>query len=74
MFWPGISTDIKQMVKNFDLCNKHQPAQPKLTHYAARPSNPAMGEPWHRHLRIQWKEVFDGRRLLLTIPCDKTCQ
>ena len=30
VFWPGISTDIRQMVKNCDLCNKHQPAQLKL--------------------------------------------
>ena len=30
VFWPGISADIRQMVKNCDLCNKHQPAQPKL--------------------------------------------
>ena len=29
-FWPGISTAIRQMVKNCDLCNKHQSAQPKL--------------------------------------------
>ena len=42
------------------------------THYAARPSNLAMGETWHQHLQMQWKEVFDGRRLLLTIPCGKT--
>ena len=29
VFWPGISADIRHMVKNCDLCNKHQPAQPK---------------------------------------------
>ena len=30
VFWPGISADIRHMVKNCDLCNKHQPVQPKL--------------------------------------------
>ena len=30
VFWLGISGDIRQMVKKCDLCNKHQPAQPKL--------------------------------------------
>ena len=26
VFWPGISSDIRHMVKDCDLCNKHQPA------------------------------------------------
>jgi len=30
VFWPGISNNIRQMVKDCDSCNRHQPAQPKL--------------------------------------------
>ena len=30
VFWPGISADIRQMVKDCDPCNKHKPAQPRL--------------------------------------------
>ena len=30
VFWPGISTDIRRMVKNCGICGKHQPAQAKL--------------------------------------------
>lgn len=30
VFWPGISNEIREMVKNCDLCNRHLPAQPKL--------------------------------------------
>jgi len=30
VFWPGISANIRQMVKDCDLCNKHKPAQPRL--------------------------------------------
>lgn len=30
VFWPGISNDIRQLVKDCELCNKHQPEQPKL--------------------------------------------
>ena len=30
VFWPGISADIRQMVKNCELCNKHQIAQPTI--------------------------------------------
>ena len=30
VFWPGISNGIRQMVKDCDSCNRHQPAQPKL--------------------------------------------
>ena len=33
-----------------------------------------MGKAWHRHFRIQWKQIFDDCRLLLAIPCDKTPQ
>lgn len=31
VFWYSFSTNIRQMVKNSDLCNKHQPSQPKLS-------------------------------------------
>ena len=30
VFWPGISTDIRRMVKNCGIYGKHQPAQAKL--------------------------------------------
>ena len=30
VFWPGITNDIKQLVKDGDICNKYQPEQPKL--------------------------------------------
>ena len=30
VFWPGITNDIKNMVKDCEHCNKHQSAQPKL--------------------------------------------
>ena len=30
VFWPGISTDTRRMVKNRGICGKHQPAQAKL--------------------------------------------
>ena len=30
VFWPGFAANIRQMVKNNDLCSKNQPAQPKL--------------------------------------------
>ena len=30
VFWPGITNDIKQLVKDCDICNKFQPEQPKL--------------------------------------------
>ena len=44
VFWLGISTDIRQMVKNSDLCNKYQPAQPKLT--IMQPDLPT--RPWEK--------------------------
>ena len=30
VFWPGITNDIKQLVKDCDICNKYQAEQPKL--------------------------------------------
>ena len=30
VFWPGITNDIKQLVKDCDTCNKYQVEQPKL--------------------------------------------
>ena len=30
VFWPGITNDVKQLVKDCDTCNKFQPEQPKL--------------------------------------------
>ncbi len=30
VFWPGISNDIRQMVKDCGSCNHHQPVKPKL--------------------------------------------
>ena len=44
VFWPGISNDIRQMVKGCDVCNKHQSAQPKLP--AMQPDLPT--RPWQK--------------------------
>ena len=44
VFWPCITSDIRQMVKNCELCNKHQPAQPKLP--AMQPDLPT--RPWEK--------------------------
>ena len=30
VFWPGITNDIKQLVKDCDICNRYQAEQPKL--------------------------------------------
>ena len=44
VFWPGISGDIRQMVKNCELCNKHQQAPQKLP--AMQPDLPT--RPWEK--------------------------
>ena len=44
VFWPGISNDIRQMVKDCTLCNRHQQAQPKLP--AMQPDLPT--RPWEK--------------------------
>ena len=44
VFWPGISGDIRQMVKNCELCNKYQQAQPRLP--AMQPDLPT--RPWEK--------------------------
>ena len=44
VFWPGISNDIRQMVKDSALCNRHQQAQPKLP--AMQPDLPT--RPWEK--------------------------
>ena len=44
VFWPGISNDVRQMVKNCALCNRHQRAQPKLP--AMQPDLPT--RPWEK--------------------------
>ena len=44
VFWPGISGDIRQMVKDCELCNKHQHAQQKLP--AMQPDLPS--RPWEK--------------------------
>ena len=44
VFWPGITNDIKQLVKDFDTCNKYQTEQPKLP--LMQPDLPT--RPWER--------------------------
>lgn len=67
VFWPGISAYIRHMVKNCDLCNKHQPAQPKLP--IMQPDLPTRA--WEK-LGIDIFE-FNGNKYLM-IVCDKTPQ
>ena len=61
VFWPGISTDIRQMVKNCGLCNKHQPAQPKLP--IMQPDLPT--RPWEK-LGTDIFE-FNGKKYLMVV-------
>ena len=44
VFWPGISGDIRQMVKDCELCHKYQQAQPKLP--VMQPDLPT--RPWEK--------------------------
>ena len=61
VFWPGITSDIRQMVKNCELCNKHQPAQPKLP--AMQPDLPT--RPWEK-LRSDIFQ-FNGSKYLIIV-------
>ena len=61
VFWPGISTDIRQMVKTCDPCNKHQPAQPKLP--ILQPDLPT--RPWEK-LGTDIFE-FNGEKYLMVV-------
>ena len=61
VFWPGISADIRQMVKDCDLCNKHQPTQPKLP--IMQPDLPT--RPWEK-LGTDIFE-FDGKKYLMVV-------
>ena len=44
VFWPGITNDIKQLVKDCDICNKYQAEQPKLP--VMQPDLPT--RPWEK--------------------------
>jgi len=44
VFWPGISADIRQMVKDCNLCDKHKPAQPRRP--ILQPDLPT--QPWEK--------------------------
>ena len=61
VLWPGISNDIRQMVKDCDLCNHHQPAQPKLP--IMQPDLPT--RPWKK-LRTDIFE-FSGKKYLMIV-------
>ena len=61
VFWPGISTDIRQMVKNCDLCNKHQPAQPKQP--IMQPDLPT--RPWEKLGTYIFE--FNGKKYLMVV-------
>ena len=61
VFWPGISNDVRQMVKDCALCNRHQRAQPKL---------PAMQPDLHTR---PWEKLgsdifqFNGAKYLIIV-------
>ena len=61
VFWPGISGDIRQMVKNCELCNKHQQAQQKLP--AMQPDLPT--RPWEKLGSDIFQ--FDGAKYLVIV-------
>ena len=61
VFWPGISNDIRQMVKDCDLYNHHQPAQPKLP--IMQPDLPT--RPWEK-LGTDIFE-FNGKKYLMIV-------
>ncbi|XP_044183156.1 uncharacterized protein K02A2.6-like [Acropora millepora] len=58
VFWPGISADIRQMVKNCDFCNKHQPKLPIM-----QPDLPT--RPWEK-LGTDIFE-FNGNKYLMIV-------
>lgn len=61
IFWPGITNDIKNIVKNCDHCIKHQSAQPKLP--IMQPELPT--RPWEK----LGSDIFEfkGRKYLMII-------
>ena len=61
VFWPGISNDIRLMVKDCDLCNHHQPAQLKLP--IMQPDLPT--RPWEE-LGTDVFE-FNGKKYLMIV-------
>ena len=61
VFWPDISTDIRQMMKNCDLRSKHQPAQPNLP--IMQPDLPT--RPWEK-LGTDIFE-FNGKKYLMVV-------
>ena len=82
VFWPGISNDIRQLVKDCELCNKHQPEQPKLP--IMKPNLPK--RPWeklgtdmfefkgNKYLTIvDYYSIYPVIRLLSDITADTVC-
>ena len=61
VFWPGMPSDIRRMVKGCALCNKHQQAQPKLP--AMQPD--LLTRPWEK-LRSDIFE-FSGAKYLMIV-------
>ena len=62
VFWPGISNDIRQMVKECEPCNPHYPVQPKLP--IQQPDLPT--RPWQK-LGTDIFE-FDKKKYLMMYP------
>ena len=64
VFWPGITSNIRQMVKNCELCNKHQAAQLKL-----QPCNPIYPEDRGKSLDWISSDIFqfNGSKYLIII-------
>ena len=61
VFWPGITNDIRNLVKNCEYCNKHQSAQPKLP--IMQPELPT--RPWEK----LGSDIFEfkGRKYLMIV-------
>lgn len=59
--WPGISNNIRQMVKDCEICNRHQQAQPKLL--AMQPDLPT--RPWEKLGSVIFQ--FNGPNYLIIV-------
>ena len=82
VFWPGITNDVKQLVKDCDTCNKFQPEQPKLP--LMQPDLPT--RPWEKLgtdifefkgmkylMIVDYYSRFPVTRLLSDITADTIC-
>ena len=83
VFWPGISTDIRKLVNDCELCQKHQKAQAKLP--IMQPDLPT--RPWEKLgtdifefngrnylMIVDYYSRFPVTRLLHDITADTVCE